>query len=205
MERRLAAILAADMVGYTRLMGEDEAGTLRRLTNLRERVLQPLIAEHHGRIVKLMGDGLLVEFASAVDSVACAVEWQENVVRDQADGDKGTVLQFRIGINLGDVIVEGEDIHGDGVNIAARLESLAQPGGICVSADIYRHAKGKIKAEFRISANTNSRTWPNRSESTNSVLVQRKRVCKPPPLKPRSALTLPCQIAPPSQCFLLLS
>lgn len=149
MERRLAAILAADMVGYTRLMGEDEAGTLRRLTNLRERVLQPLIAEHHGRIVKLMGDGLLVEFASAVDSVACAVEWQENVVRDQADGDKGTVLQFRIGINLGDVIVEGEDIHGDGVNIAARLESLAQPGGICVSADIYRHAKGKIKAEFQ--------------------------------------------------------
>lgn len=149
MERRLAAILAADLVGYTRLMGEDEAGTLRRLTDLREGVLQPLIAEHHGRIVKLMGDGLLVEFASAVDSVACAVAWQENVVRHQADFDKGAVLQFRIGINLGDVIVEGEDIHGDGVNIAARLESLAQPSEICVSADVYRHAKGKITAEFQ--------------------------------------------------------
>ena len=149
MERRLAAILAADLVGYTRLMGEDEAGTLRRVTDLREGVLQPLIDQHRGRVVKLMGDGLLVEFASAVDSVACAVAWQEDVVRHQADRDTGAPLQFRIGINLGDVIVEGGDIHGDGVNIAARLESLAQPGGICVSADVYRHAKGKITAEFQ--------------------------------------------------------
>ncbi len=126
MKRRLAAILAADVVGYTRLMGEDEAGTLRRLTELREQVLEPLIAEHHGRVVKLMGDGLLVEFASVVDAVACAVAWQKGVVEREAEEDDDIRLQFRVGINLGDVIVEGDDIHGDGVNIAARLESLAE-------------------------------------------------------------------------------
>ncbi len=148
MERRLAAILAADIVGYTRLMGTDEAGTLRRMTELREEVLHPLIAEHRGRIVKLMGDGLLVEFASVVDSVACALAWQKDVTKHEADGDKDTGFRFRIGINLGDVIVEGEDIHGDGVNIAARLEGLAEPGGICLSGDAYRQARGKIEAEF---------------------------------------------------------
>ncbi len=104
MERRLAAILAADVVGYTRLMGADEAGTLRRLTDLRETVLEPLMTEHRGRIVKLMGDGLLVEFASAVDSVACAVAWQDRVAQHEAESDASKVLQFRIGINLGDVI-----------------------------------------------------------------------------------------------------
>ena len=148
MERRLAAILAADVVGYTRLMGADEAGTLRRLTDLREKVLEPLITEHHGRVVKLMGDGLLVEFASAVDSVACAIEWQSTVAEHEAENDASTVLLFRIGINLGDVIVEDGDIHGDGVNIAARLEGLALPGGICVSDDVCRHAKGKTEAIF---------------------------------------------------------
>ena len=148
MERRLAAILAADAVGYTRLMGDDEAGTLRRLTELREQFLEPLIAEHGGRVVKLMGDGLLVEFSSVVDSVACALAWQENVTKHEADGDADTRLRFRIGINLGDVIVEGDDIYGDGVNIAARLEGLAEPGGICLSGDAYRQAKGKIEAEF---------------------------------------------------------
>jgi len=148
MERKLAAILAADVVGYTRLMGVNEAGTLRRLTDLREKILEPLIAEHHGRVVKLMGDGLLVEFASAVDSVACAIAWQDRMALHETDRDTGTKLQFRIGINLGDIIVEGDDIHGDGVNIAARLEGLAQPGGICLSDDIYRHAKSKINARF---------------------------------------------------------
>jgi TolB-like protein/class 3 adenylate cyclase/tetratricopeptide (TPR) repeat protein len=148
LERRLAAILAADVAGYTRLMGLDEAGTLRRLTRLREQVLQPLIREHHGRIVKLMGDGLLVEFASAVDAVTCAFAWQRNVIVHEIDEDLETQFRFRIGINLGDVIVEGGDIHGDGVNIAARLEGLAQPGGICLSDDVYRHAKGKIEAQF---------------------------------------------------------
>jgi adenylate cyclase len=148
LERRLAAILAADVVGYTRLMGADEAGTLRRMTEMRKEVLHPIIAEHHGRIVKLMGDGLLVEFASVVSSVACALAWQKDVTEHEADRDKDSEFQFRIGINVGDVIVEGDDIHGDGVNIAARLEGLAEPGGICLSGDAYRQAKGKVEAEF---------------------------------------------------------
>jgi adenylate cyclase len=148
LERRLAAILAADVAGYTALMGTDEAGTLRRLTDLRRDFLEPLIHEHHGRIVKLMGDGLLVEFASVVDAVTCALAWQAGVVEREARAEDDTRLQFRIGINLGDVIVEGDDIHGDGVNIAARLEGLAQPGGICLSDDAYRQARGRVEAEF---------------------------------------------------------
>jgi len=148
MERRLAAILAADVVGYTRLMGADEAGTLQRLTALRRSVLEPLIGAHHGRVVKLMGDGLLVEFPSVVDAASCAVAWQSRVAEDGAATDDGDRLSFRIGINLGDVIVDGEDIHGDGVNIAARLEGMAQPGGICLSADAYRQVKGKIEVAF---------------------------------------------------------
>ena len=148
MERRLAAILAADVVGYTRLMGDDEAGTLSRFTKLRGEDLEPLIADHRGRIVKLMGDGLLVEFPSIVDAVSCAIAWQNVVFERETATDENKRLQFRIGINLGDVIVEGEDIHGDGVNIAARLESLAEPSGICLSDDAYRQVRGKIEAEF---------------------------------------------------------
>lgn len=148
MERRLVAILAADLVGYTHLMGLDEAGTLRRLTRLRKQVLQPLISRYHGRIVKLMGDGLLVEFASVVEALACALAWQRSVTEHEADGDAETQFQFRIGINLGDVIIEAGDIHGDGVNIAARLEGLADPGGICLSGDAYRQTKGKTDAKF---------------------------------------------------------
>ena len=148
MERRLVAILAADVVGYTALMGADEAGTLRRLTELRHDILEPLITEYHGRIVKLMGDGLLVEFASVVDSVDCAVAWQDNVGIHEAEGDEDKRFRFRIGINLGDVIVEGDDIHGDGVNIASRLEGLADPGGICLSGDAYRQVAGKTEAAF---------------------------------------------------------
>lgn len=148
MERRLAAILVADVVGYTRLMGDDEAGTLERLTAIRKQVLEPVITQHRGRIVKLMGDGLLVEFASVVDAVTCALAWQEAVIEREAEGDKEARLQFRIGLNLGDVIVEGNDLYGDGVNIAARLEAQAEPGGICLSGDAYRQAKGKIKVEF---------------------------------------------------------
>jgi adenylate cyclase len=148
LERRLAAILAADVVGYTRLMGKDEAGTLRRVTELRQSVLEPLIAEHHGRIVKLMGDGLLVEFASVVNALTCAVAWQNDVAEREAAADEDKRFKFRIGINLGDVIVEGDDIHGDGVNIAARLEGQAEPGGICLSGDAYRQAKGKVEVDF---------------------------------------------------------
>ncbi len=149
MERRLAAILVADVVGYSRLMGEDEAATLSRLKAAREEVLQPLIAEHRGRVVKLMGDGLLVEFASVVDAVECAHAWQERICRRESDRDENARLLFRIGINLGDVITEGEDIYGDGVNIAARLEALAEPGGICISGGVHEQVRGKISYAFQ--------------------------------------------------------
>ncbi len=148
MERRLAAILAADMARYSALMAADETGTLRRLTELRRDFLKPLIDKHRGRIVKLMGDGLLVEFVSVVDAVACALAWQDGVAERGAAMEEDKRLRFRIGINLGDVIVEGDDIHGDGVNIAARLEALAEPGGICLADDAYRQVRGKTEAVF---------------------------------------------------------
>ncbi len=142
--RRLAAILAADVVGYTRLMGADETGTLHRVTALRSEIIEPLIARHHGRVVKLMGDGLLVEFASVVDAVTCAVEWQDGVIAHEVGQERDHRISFRIGINLGDIIVEGDDIHGDGVNIAARVEPLAPPGGLCLSDDAWRQVRGKL-------------------------------------------------------------
>jgi adenylate cyclase len=129
-------------------MGADEAGTLRRFTELREQVLEPLIAGHHGRVVKLIGDGLLVEFASVVDALACGVAWQTSMVEQEAAAADDRRFRFRIGINLGDIIVEGGDIHGDGVNIAARLEGLAEPGGIYLSDDAYRQVRGKVEVEF---------------------------------------------------------
>ncbi len=144
MQRRLAAILAADVVGYTRLMGEDEAGTLAALQAHRQELIEPKIAEHRGRLVKLMGDGALVEFASVIDALACAAEVQTGMAernRRMADGPR---ITFRIGINLGDVIVEGDDLYGDGVNVAARLEALAEPGGICISAKVYDEVKNKL-------------------------------------------------------------
>jgi adenylate cyclase len=148
MERRLAAILAADVVGYSRLMEQDEAGTLRTLKERRRDILAPLIAEHLGRIVKEMGDGVLVEFASAVNAVACAVELQKRMAaaNDSMPEDRRVVL--RIGINLGDVMVEGNDIYGDGVNLAARLEGIAEPGGICLSRSAYELVRSKIEAQF---------------------------------------------------------
>ena len=142
MERRLAAILVADVVGYSRMMGADEAGTLARLKACRDDVIDPAIAEHHGRIVKLMGDGVLVEFASVVDAVQCAAAIQRALAA--RDGD----IRLRIGVNLGDVIVEGADLYGDGVNIAARLEAAAEPGGICVSGTAFDHALHKVDAGF---------------------------------------------------------
>ena len=144
MERRLAAILAADVVGYTRLMGDDEAGTLAALKTHRAEVIDPKIAAHHGRVVKLMGDGALVEFASVVDALTCAVEIQRAMAERNAGVPEARRITFRIGINLGDVIVEGDDLYGDGVNIAARLEGLAEPGGICISAKVYEEVKSKL-------------------------------------------------------------
>ncbi len=126
-ERRLAAILAADVVGYSRLMEADEPGTLAALTAHREELIEPKIAGHNGRMVKLMGDGVLVEFASVVDAVACAVAIQRGMAERNTEVPEEQQIQFRMGINLGDVIIQGDDIYGDGINIASRLEGLAEP------------------------------------------------------------------------------
>ncbi len=144
MERRLAAILAADMVGYSRLIGDDEAGTLSALSALRKDFIEPLIARHRGRLVKMMGDGFLIEFASVVDAVSAAVAWQEGLRDRSGDGS----LSFRIGVNLGDIVIQDEDIFGDGVIIAARLEGLAEPGGICIADMVHANLGGKIDATF---------------------------------------------------------
>ncbi|WP_046868391.1 adenylate/guanylate cyclase domain-containing protein [Microvirga massiliensis] len=143
-ERRLAAILAADVVGYSRLVEQDEAGTLAALKVLRREVIDPLLAEHHGRIVKLMGDGAIAEFGSVVDAVLCAVAVQKGVAERQADVPPERRIVFRIGINLGDVVVEGKDLLGDGVNVAARLEQLCEPGGVLISGTAYDHLHGKV-------------------------------------------------------------
>ena len=145
-ERRLAAILCMDVVGYSRLMAVDEAGTLDRLKDLRAGVIDPLIERHSGRLVKLMGDGALVEYASVVDAVTCAMEIQKAVTANQVEVPEGERIVFRVGINLGDIIVEGDDIYGDGVNVAARIEGLAPPGGICISRTARDHVRDKLDA-----------------------------------------------------------
>jgi adenylate cyclase len=147
-ERKLTTILAADVVGYSRLMGEDEAGTLARLKSLRKELVQPKIAGGRGRIVKLMGDGLLAEFPSVVEAVRCAVDIQQDMAGREAGLPDERRIRLRIGVNLGDIIVEGSDIYGDGVNVAARLEGLAEPGGICVSGKVYEEVRNKLATAF---------------------------------------------------------
>ena len=147
-ERKLVAILAADIVGYSRLVGLDEEGTLARLKALSRELIDPTIAEHRGRIVKTTGDGMLVEFASVVDSVRFAVKVQRATPVRESVLPPERRIEFRVGINLGDVVVEGDDILGDGVNIAARLEGIAEPGGICISEDAFRQVNGKVEVEF---------------------------------------------------------
>lgn len=147
-QRRLAAILAADVVGYSRLMGMDEAGTLASLRSRWKDVLTPAVAAHRGRVVKVMGDGVLVEFGSAVDAVECAVAVQDGFSRANEGVTEDQRIVLRIGINLGDVIVEGSDLYGNGVNIAARLEGLAEPGGILVSAVVHDQVRGKVASVF---------------------------------------------------------
>ncbi len=147
-ERRLAAILAADVAGYSRLMGADEEGTLAALKALRRELADPKIKEHRGRIVKTTGDGLLIEFASVVDAVRCAVEVQREMAERNADVPPDRRIEFRMGINVGDVIKDGRDIYGDGVNVAARLEALAEPGGICVSRVVRDQVRDKLAFSF---------------------------------------------------------
>jgi adenylate cyclase len=147
-ERRLAAILAVDVAGYSRLMGEDEEGTLAALRAVRRELADPKIAEHRGRIVKTTGDGLLAEFASVVDAVRCAVELQREMITRNAAEPAERRIEFRMGINVGDVIIEDGDIFGDGVNIAARLEALAEPGGICLSAAAHEQVRDRLNIAF---------------------------------------------------------
>jgi len=167
-QRRLAAILAADVVGYSRLMQADEASTLAALKSRRNEILQPVVSKHHGRVVKLMGDGVLVEFASAVNAVTCAVELQQamDVANRGIPEDRRIVL--RIGINIGDVVVEGGDLYGDGVNKAARIEALADPGTIYLSETVYNHVRGKVPHNFE---DLGQRTLKNIAESVRIYRV----------------------------------
>ena len=147
-ERRLAAIVSADVAGYTRLMRADEEGTLNRFRAHRRELIEPKIAEYRGRIVKLMGGGMHVEFASVVDAVRCAAEIQRAMAERNAGVPADTQIVLRIGINLGDLIVEGEDIHGDGVNVAARMQEIAKPGEISVSGVVYDSVRDKLAPDF---------------------------------------------------------
>src|SRR5438477_9324719 len=147
-ERRLAAILAADVAGYSRLMGIDEEGTLAALKDHRRAVVDPKIAEHRGRIVKTTGDGMLVEFVSVVDAVRCAVDVQRGMLERNAEVAPDRRIQFRVGINVGDIISDDNDIYGDGVNVAARLEALAEPGDICVSRVVRDQVRDKLDFTF---------------------------------------------------------
>ena len=148
MERHIAAILAADVVGYSRLMEADEAGTLAVLKARRRDVLEPLVAKHRGRVFKVTGDGVLVEFASAVNAVQCAVDLQQGMSAANSDQPEDRHIILRIGVNLGDVMVEGGDLYGDGVNIAARLETIAEPGAIVISGTAYDQVRNKVKVAF---------------------------------------------------------
>jgi adenylate cyclase len=188
-ERRLAAVLAADVAGYSRLMGGDEEGTLARLKACRRAVIDPKIAEYRGRIVKTTGDGMLVEFASAVDAVRCAVEVQREMANSNIDVPETKRIEFRIGIHVGDIIIDDNDIFGDGVNIAARLEGIADPGGICISDDAHRQIRGKTEIVYDDMGHQSlknisepMRAWRARSSSAASETAPAKADPPPPSL-----------------------
>src|SRR6266480_4295437 len=143
-ERRLAAILAADVAGYSRLTGLDEEGTHARLQDHLSTLVDPKVAEHRGRVVKNTGDGMLAEFSSVVDAVRCALDVQRGMAERNAQVPQEKRIEFRVGVNVGDIIIDRGDIFGDGVNVAARLEGIAEPGGICISDDAHRQVRGKL-------------------------------------------------------------
>jgi class 3 adenylate cyclase len=147
-ERRLAAVLLADVVGYSRLMGENETATLRELQEHQFAMVNPTIGQHHGRIVKLMGDGVLVEFKSVVDAVECAVAIQRGMVLRNFEVPENRQIRFRIGVNIGDLLIDGDDIYGDGVNVASRLQEMAAPNGVCISSAVLRHIDGVVDCTF---------------------------------------------------------
>ena len=186
MERRLTAILAADVVGYSRLMGADEVGTLAHLKRLLAEVIEPKITESHGRIVGSAGDSLLVEFASAVHAVQCAVEAQEGLAAHNASLPEDKRMTFRMGVNLGDVIAEDDTIYGDGVNITVRLEKLAEPGGVCVASNVYEQVKGKLDYAYN---DLGSHQVHNIVEAVRAYRVSRAKPTSA--FSTRDTLTLP--------------
>jgi TolB-like protein/class 3 adenylate cyclase len=175
-QRRLAAILAADVVGYSRLMEQDETGTLATLKVRWGKIVRPLITEHNGRLVKLIGDGVLVEFGSAVDAVQCAIELQAQMTQANGGLPQARRILLRIGINVGDVIVDEGDLYGDGVNVAARLESLAEPGAICLSGSVYEQVKRKLQANF---AALGPQVLKNIAEPVHVYRIRRDNTAKP--------------------------
>jgi TolB-like protein/class 3 adenylate cyclase len=187
-ERRLAAILAADVVGYSRLMGADEEGTLAALKAIRSELVDPRIVGHRGRIVKTTGDGLLVEFASVVDAVRCAVDVQREMAERNVGVPAKTGIEFRIGINLGDIIIDGDDIFGDGVNVAARLEALAEPGGICVNRVVRDQVRDKLDIAFE---DLGEQQVKNLARPVRAFRVVAEYEPLPEPFAPPPALALP--------------
>ncbi len=185
--RRLAAILAADVAGYSRLMGADEEGTLNRLKAHRRELVDPKIREHHGRIVKTTGDGMLVEFSSVVDAVRCAVEIQRAMVDRNSAAPEDKRIRFRVGVNLGDVIADRDDIYGDGVNIAARLEALAEPGGVCISHTVHDQVVDKLPYAF---SDTGEQTLRNIARPVGVYVLSKAAVNALPlatePARPRA-------------------
>jgi class 3 adenylate cyclase len=177
--RRLAAILAADVAGYSRLIGADEGGTLARAKAIRAELIDPTIASRNGRLVKTTGDGLLVEFGSVVDALSCATEVQAGMAERNATAPPDKRVEYRIGINVGDIVIEDGDIFGDGVNVAARLEALAEPGGICVSARVQKTLSANSILSSRIWESRRSRILRDRLGRTGLLpvpcLVQRMR------------------------------
>ena len=190
MQRRLAAILAADVAGYSRMMGEDEVGTLAALQACHSELVAPAVARHHGRVVKLMGDGVLAEFASVVEAVACAAEVQRDMATWNRAASGKERMTFRIGVHLGDVIAENDDIYGDGVNIAARLEGVAEPGDICISRQAFDQIDGNCRSRSAISVRGSSRTSPSRSRYSRSTPTRPvRRACRATPSCSRKSIT----------------
>jgi TolB-like protein/Flp pilus assembly protein TadD len=194
--RKLAAILAADVVGYGRLMGEDEVGTLDALRAHRKELIEPKIAEHEGRMVKLMGDGLLAEFPSAVEAVQSAVEIQHTMAERNADVPEDRRITFRVGINIGDIVVEDDDIYGDGVNVAARLESLAEPSGISISGKVYEEVRDRIDLRFEDlgeqevkNINRPVRVWQWTADTSTAGLSPDKEP-EPPPVPDKPSIAV---------------
>src|SRR5262249_36555309 len=188
--RRLAAILAADVAGYSRLMGADEEGTLERLKALRRELVDPKIAEHHGRLVKTTGDGLLVEVPSVVDAVRCAGEEQRGMRERKTGAGTDNRIELRIGINLGDVIVEGNDLYGDGVNIAARIEALADAGGVLVSNTVHDQVRDRLPFVFEDLGEQRVKNIvrPVRVYRVRDVGANTKSPSPPPAAAPRQAV-----------------